>query len=49
MNRKLYQQAVERGLCFEIQYADLLEPETRKAAIYHSHLFYTYGKSRVSI
>ncbi|XP_011147047.1 ribonuclease P protein subunit p30 isoform X2 [Harpegnathos saltator] len=46
MNRKLYQQAVERGLSFEIQYADLLQPETRKMAIYYSHLFYSYGKSR---
>ncbi|XP_032662629.1 ribonuclease P protein subunit p30 [Odontomachus brunneus] len=46
LNRKLYQQAVERGLSFEIQYANILEPETRKMAIYYSHLFYTYGKSK---
>lgn len=46
MNRKLYQQAVERGLHFEIQYADVLNPDTRRIAIYHSHLFYTYGKSK---
>ncbi|XP_014481903.1 PREDICTED: ribonuclease P protein subunit p30 [Dinoponera quadriceps] len=45
MKRKHYQQAVERGLSFEIQYADLLKPETRKMAIYYAHWFYTYGRS----
>lgn len=47
MNRKLYLQAVERDIHFEIQYADVLNPEQRKVAIHHSHLFYVYGKSRV--
>ncbi|XP_043671911.1 ribonuclease P protein subunit p30 [Vespula pensylvanica] len=46
MNRKLYLQAVERDIHFEIQYADVLNPEQRKVAIHHSHLFYVYGKSR---
>ncbi|XP_066601333.1 ribonuclease P protein subunit p30 [Prorops nasuta] len=46
LNRKLYMQAVERGLHFEIQYCNILNPETRKNAIYFSHLFYTYGKSK---
>ncbi|KAK2575740.1 hypothetical protein KPH14_003632 [Odynerus spinipes] len=46
MNRKLYLQAVERDVHFEIQYADVLNPESRKVAIHQSHLFYTYGKSR---
>ncbi|KAL2728718.1 ribonuclease P protein subunit p30 [Vespula squamosa] len=46
MNRKLYLQAVEKDIHFEIQYADILNPEQRKVAIHHSHLFYVYGKSR---
>lgn len=46
MNRKLYLQAIERDIHFEIQYADILNPESRKAAIHQAHLFYIYGKSR---
>jgi len=48
MNRKLYRQAVGRGLCFEIQYADLLNEKTRITTIHYSHLFYMYYKSKVS-
>lgn len=47
LNKKLYDQAVERGIHFEIQYADLLNVEFRKTAIHYSHLFHTYGKSKV--
>ncbi|XP_076757540.1 ribonuclease P protein subunit Rpp30 [Xylocopa sonorina] len=45
-NKKLYDQAVERGLHFEIQYTDLLNIEFRRRIIHYSHLFYTYGKSK---
>ncbi|KAK0096675.1 hypothetical protein PV326_004754 [Microctonus aethiopoides] len=45
-SRKLYSQAVERGLHFEIQYADLISPATRKTAIHYSHLFHIFGKSK---
>lgn len=48
-NRKLYLQAVERGVHFEIQYADILNESTRKYALHYSHLFYIFGKSRVSL
>lgn len=48
MNRKLYLQAVERDVHFEIQYTEILNPEQRKAAINNAHLFYVYGKSKVS-
>ncbi|XP_015112447.1 ribonuclease P protein subunit p30 [Diachasma alloeum] len=44
--RKLYLQAVERGVHFEIRYADVIERSTRKSAIHYSHLFHVYGKSR---
>ncbi|GAB1863520.1 Ribonuclease P protein subunit p30 [Camponotus japonicus] len=40
MKRKMYRQAVARGLCFEIQYADLLNRKTRIATIHYSHLLY---------
>ncbi|RLU15007.1 hypothetical protein DMN91_012894 [Ooceraea biroi] len=46
MSRKLYRQAVGRGMWFEIQYADLLNQKTRVTTIYYSHLFYMYYKSR---
>lgn len=46
LNRKLYQQAAERGVHFEIQYSDILEVTTRKGTIHNSHLFHTYGKSK---
>ncbi|CAL7950859.1 unnamed protein product [Xylocopa violacea] len=46
LNKKLYDQAVERGIHFEIQYTDLLNVESRKRTIHYSHLFYTYGKSK---
>ncbi|XP_063983417.1 ribonuclease P protein subunit p30 [Diachasmimorpha longicaudata] len=44
--RKLYLQAVERGVHFEVRYADAIERSTRKTAIHYAHLFYVYGKSR---
>ncbi|XP_047355772.1 ribonuclease P protein subunit p30 [Vespa velutina] len=46
MNRKLYLQAVERDVHFEIQYTDILNPEQRKVSIHYAHLFYVYGKSK---
>lgn len=46
LNRKLYKQAIDRGLHFEIQYSDLLVQENRKNAFHHAHLFHTYGKSK---
>ncbi|XP_053985337.1 ribonuclease P protein subunit p30 [Hylaeus volcanicus] len=46
LNKKLYEQAVERGIHFEIQYTDLLNIESRKLTIHYSHLFHTYGKSK---
>ncbi|OAD58136.1 Ribonuclease P protein subunit p30 [Eufriesea mexicana] len=45
-NKKLYDQAVERGIHFEIQYIDLLNIECRKHTIHYAHLFHTYGKSK---
>ncbi|XP_043275520.1 ribonuclease P protein subunit p30 [Venturia canescens] len=45
-NRKLYLQAVERGVHFEIQYADVVNESTRKYALHYSHLFYIFGRSR---
>lgn len=47
--RKQYFQAVERGMHFEIKYADSISPSTRKNAIYYSHLFHIYGKSKASL
>ncbi|XP_072767287.1 ribonuclease P protein subunit p30 [Anoplolepis gracilipes] len=44
MKRKLYRQAVARGLCFEIQYANLLNRKTRVATIHYSHLLHMYYK-----
>ncbi|XP_029161901.1 ribonuclease P protein subunit p30 isoform X2 [Nylanderia fulva] len=44
LKRKLYRQAVARGLCFEIQYADLLNRKTRIATIHYSHLLHMYYK-----
>ncbi|XP_078034984.1 ribonuclease P protein subunit Rpp30 [Augochlora pura] len=46
LNRKLYKQAIERGVHFEIQYADLINTESRKLIIHYAHLFHTYGKSK---
>lgn len=46
LNKKLYEQAVERGIHFEIQYTDLLNVESRRLIIHYSHLFHTYGKSK---
>ncbi|XP_012239851.1 ribonuclease P protein subunit p30 [Bombus impatiens] len=46
LNKKLYDQAIERGIHFEIQYVDLLNVEFRKSTIHYSHLFHTYGKSK---
>ncbi|XP_076638704.1 ribonuclease P protein subunit Rpp30 [Colletes latitarsis] len=46
LNKKLYEQAVERGIHFEIQYADLLNVESRRLTIHYAHLFHTYGKSK---
>lgn len=44
LKRKLYRQAVARGLCFEIQYTDLLNRKTRVATIHYSHLLHMYYK-----
>lgn len=46
LNKKLYEQAIEKGIHFEIQYADLINAQTRKLTIHYSHLFHTYGKSK---
>lgn len=46
--RKLYLQAVERGLHFEIQYSDVIRQSTRKYALHYSHLYHIFGKSKVS-
>ncbi|XP_076657438.1 ribonuclease P protein subunit Rpp30 [Halictus rubicundus] len=46
LNKKLYKQAIERGVHFEIQYVDLLNTEYRKLTIHYAHLFHTYGKSK---
>ncbi|XP_024946861.1 ribonuclease P protein subunit p30 isoform X2 [Cephus cinctus] len=46
LSKKLYSQAIERGINFEIRYADLIKPATRKSTIYYSHFFYTFGKSK---
>ncbi|XP_014210903.1 ribonuclease P protein subunit p30 [Copidosoma floridanum] len=45
-SRKLYFQAVEKGIHFEIQYAPVIKNSTRKLAIHVSHLCYTFGKSK---
>ncbi|KYM97263.1 PREDICTED: ribonuclease P protein subunit p30-like [Cyphomyrmex costatus] len=37
INQKIYRQAVARDLYFEIQYVDLLRPETRVAALHRSY------------
>lgn len=47
-SRKLYMQAIERGVHFEIRYVDLIIPKSRIIAIQNSHSFYVYGKSKVS-
>ncbi|XP_011299334.1 ribonuclease P protein subunit p30 [Fopius arisanus] len=44
--RKLYLQAVDRGVHFEVRYADVIDRTTRKMAIQYSHLFHVYGKSK---
>ncbi|XP_071869605.1 ribonuclease P protein subunit Rpp30 [Bombus fervidus] len=46
LNKKLYDQAIERGIHFEVQYADLLNVESRRNTIHYCHLFHTYGKSK---
>ncbi|XP_011052753.1 PREDICTED: ribonuclease P protein subunit p30 isoform X1 [Acromyrmex echinatior] len=46
INRKVYRQAIARDLYFEIQYVDLLRPETRVAAL---HRAYQLQMSRVSM
>lgn len=46
LNKKLYDQAIERGIHFEIQFIDLLNLESRKQIIHYSHLFHTYGRSK---
>ncbi|XP_020288390.1 ribonuclease P protein subunit p30 [Pseudomyrmex gracilis] len=45
LNRKLYHFATRRGLCFEIQYADILNPGTCVESIHYSHLLHMYRKS----
>ncbi|NP_001123227.2 RNaseP protein p30 isoform X1 [Nasonia vitripennis] len=46
LSRKLYFQATEKGIHFEIQYGEVIKPKTRKLAIHYSHLFHTFGKSK---
>ncbi|XP_012279640.1 ribonuclease P protein subunit p30 isoform X2 [Orussus abietinus] len=46
INRKMYFRAIQRGLHFEIQYTHLINPDTRKVALYYSHLFHSVGKSK---
>ncbi|XP_046411097.1 ribonuclease P protein subunit p30 isoform X1 [Neodiprion virginianus] len=46
LSRKLYLQAVERGINFEIQYCDVISSASRKFAIHYSHLFHMFGKSK---
>ncbi|XP_015183792.1 PREDICTED: ribonuclease P protein subunit p30 [Polistes dominula] len=46
MTKKLYMQALDRDVHFEIQYTDVINPETRQLAIHQAHLFYIYGKSK---
>lgn len=46
INRKLYKQAVERGVFFEIMYAPALKDSTcRKNIIQRAHLYHAIGKS----
>ena len=47
LTRKLYLQAVERGVHFEIQYADLIKRTTRIDTFECSHSFHIFGKSKV--
>ncbi|XP_011639787.1 ribonuclease P protein subunit p30 [Pogonomyrmex barbatus] len=42
INRKVYRQAIARGLCFETQYVDLLKQETRIAALHSSYKLHMY-------
>ncbi|KAF7997265.1 hypothetical protein HCN44_005542 [Aphidius gifuensis] len=44
--RKLYLQAVERGIHFEIKYSDVISSQKRSNAFHYSHLFHIYGKSK---
>lgn len=46
LSRKLYLQAAERGIHFEIQYCDVVDTAKRKFAIYYAHLFHMFGKSK---
>ncbi|XP_048508163.1 ribonuclease P protein subunit p30 [Athalia rosae] len=46
LGRKLYSQAVERGVHFEIQYSDIIDTATRNFAIHYSHLYHAYGRSK---
>ncbi|XP_046736360.1 ribonuclease P protein subunit p30 isoform X2 [Diprion similis] len=46
LSRKLYLQAAERGINFEIQYCDVISNANRKFAIHYSHLFHMFGKSK---
>lgn len=46
INRKLYKQAVERGIYFEIPYASALKSSNfRKNMISRAHLYHSIGKS----
>ncbi|KAI4497398.1 hypothetical protein M0802_007409 [Mischocyttarus mexicanus] len=46
MTKKLYMQAVDRDIYFEIQYSDVINPQSRKLAIHQAHLFHIYGRSK---
>ncbi|XP_014607782.1 PREDICTED: ribonuclease P protein subunit p30 isoform X1 [Polistes canadensis] len=46
MTKKLYMQALDRDIHFEIQYTDVINQESRQLAIHQAHLFYVYGKSK---
>lgn len=46
MTKKLYMQALDRDIRFEIQYTDVINQESRQLAIHQAHLFYVYGKSK---
>lgn len=44
--RKLYMQAIERGVHFEIKYSEIIQSKTRKFAMNYCYLLHTFGKSK---
>lgn len=47
VNRKLYRQAVERGIFFELMYSPVIRDSTaRKNIISNSHIYHAVGKSK---